>query len=171
MSTRSIIARTDFDGWTGVYCHSDGNPTWQGHQIWQLVRDFKGDLPAMMAFLCDGEHQSGWSWLPASRAEHDGQQPAWSILGETHRPCYFHWRGDTGSMVTRSTDGDTWAEWAYAINERTGKLFVYVAKHEGQNQTAWRLVRAGDEYGVDLLDDSEPDWAAIEQRGDAARAA
>lgn len=172
MSTRSIVARTTGDSWEGVYVHSDGYPTWQGHQLWQLVRSFQGDLPALMAFLCDGEHQSGWSWLPADRAEHETPLPMFEGH-EPNKPCYFHWRGDTDSMVTRSTDGDTWAEWAYAINEKTGKLFVYVAKYEGPKQTTWRLVRAGqdDEYAVDLLAEHEPDWQAIEERGDALRAA
>src|SRR5262249_46463519 len=66
--------------------------------------------------------------------------------------CYCHGdRNEDGDATVTSEDKDTWCEWAYAINERTGKMFVY-----GRKSRQWKLGGA-----VDLRGEEPSDWEAF----------
>jgi len=63
MSTRSIIAKPEGDGWEGVYHHWDGYPSGVGVELLTIYRSvFGGDLDAMTKYLIDDE-PVGWSTI------------------------------------------------------------------------------------------------------------
>lgn len=63
MSTRSVIARRNGNGFTGVYHHWDGYPSGLGATLFQLRNGhFKGDTQKMLSFLID-QHPAGWSTI------------------------------------------------------------------------------------------------------------
>lgn len=63
MSTRSVIARKQGSGFSGVYHHWDGYPSGLGQTLFELRNGhFKRNTSAMLAFLID-QHPAGWSTI------------------------------------------------------------------------------------------------------------
>lgn len=95
MSTRSVIARKNGTGFTGVYHHWDGYPSGLGATLFELRnKHFKGDTAAMLAFLID-EHPAGWSTIngadflyPPSTGSNDNIKPC-DLCG---KPTWAHYR-------------------------------------------------------------------------------
>ena len=155
MATRAVIARTTGDGWAGVYHHWDGYPSGLGVTLNQLAQPegpFGGDLERMMRTLID-EHPAGWSNIE----DIDWSQPAgFREAGfESKGPeCYCHGGRHEKAHPIRSWDEDWWGtEYAYAVNERTGKMFVYEFRWSSND---WVL--AGE---VDLRDAATAAWMAV----------
>ena len=149
MSTRAIVGVPWGDGVRGRYVHSDGYPTHLGAALWRLVaEDFGGDeLAELVCWL----GPDGWSWIVPDSPE------GWG------RP-YNNGKSDTpeGWWVTApalSDDDDHGGtEWGYALTASTLTVF----------RIGWNVGHARP-VGVFRWSDPEPDWAAVEEAGDAMR--
>lgn len=169
MGTRSVIARVKGDGFEGVYQHWDGYPSHTGRELYAMARRYihecgqEDGLRRMMAHLID-DHPTGWS------TAFPGTHTDFKTGEETHHDgeCYCHTRGEGVHRDRFITDtGDACgAEWAYAINERTAKMFVFerlagrghMSSFAGMESPESRWTLRGT---VDLCG-PEPDWKAME---------
>jgi hypothetical protein len=61
MSTRSIIARPEGDGFAGRYCHWDGYPTCRGAQIWEAMKELDGDVEKLIGYAIREDDPGYWS--------------------------------------------------------------------------------------------------------------
>ena len=153
MSTRSVIARIDKDVFVGRYHHSDGYPSGVGKTLYTLYNGFfKRDATRMLEVLID-EHPAGWSNINgADFSKRIGYHER--NHGTTDCPqCYCHGSRHEEANLINSTDIGWDIEWAYAINDKTGQMFI----HTGQ--------ACRDIVAIVDLNGPEPDWEAIEARG------
>lgn len=68
MSTRSVIARPEGDGFIGRYAHWDGYPTCRGAQLWQSFKEL-GSAEALRKYaIREGEKGYWSSYQPPSEA-------------------------------------------------------------------------------------------------------
>lgn len=151
MSTRSVVARVGKHEGTfeGRYVHWDGSPSTRGPLLWQIIRkQFKGDLKKALVHLID-EHPAGWSSLE-------------------HGNCYCHprrsknaeWRRRKPEPAVLFTDkdmADTDAEWVYAFDEESNRLFIRDIRHKEDaglvelcgrmpTQKQWYEIECGDDF-------------------------
>lgn len=167
MSTRSAIARTNGDGFRGVYHHWDGYPTRLGKTLWQIHHGhFQGDLTRMLRVLIDG-HPAGWSTINSKDFR---LKPGFINIGKPDdgRPqCYCHGaRREKADPVDQSSDAGM--EWAYVFDETKSTMAVLM-RVDGQGERAIGMFGAvqADAFhwsvrGVFDLRGEEPDWEALE---------
>ena len=153
MSTRSAIAQPAGDGWAGVYCHSDGCPTWNGRRLWEAYhREFGRDVASMRKALID-DHPQGWSLL--LERPYGPDEPEMPIVCTCPSP--------------ESKCDPLFIEWAYVLGDR--ELWVYEAS---QTKPGLGVTNNVDTTYVHRLvgafpwDGDEPDWEAIKRRVQAA---
>jgi hypothetical protein len=128
----SVIARTAGDSWEGRHHACEGDPSGLGLALLDLAQPagpFGGDLEKLLTVLLD-EHPAGWvtivhvDWSQRPGHTHlDHRAPD----SRTERPqCLCQGdRCDEPRPLIRS-HGEGWGTaWAYAINARTAKMFVY----------------------------------------------
>ena len=163
MSTRSAIAYASGDGWHGVYCHSDGDPTGQGPQVWNAVQHACGGNARRFRDTFIARHPAGWSSF-------SGNKDGW---------CYCH-DHETGKRTSRrdnapmpvcsdheADNSALFIEWVYVVG--TNALTVYTSIRgngetvEADPRYVWGLV------GTYPLDAPEPDWEGVEACGDALK--
>jgi hypothetical protein len=117
MSTRSIIAEPQGDGFRGRYCHSDGYPSHNGKTLFAIVqRD--GVAKARQTLLHDSTY---WSSISGEQ-----EPPSYGIGDErfAHVPGY----GTSGPGQDVEQDdwieelGDWGTEWTYILGDTA--LFV-----------------------------------------------
>lgn len=177
MSTRACIARTDANGWSGRYHHSDGYPTHLGRVLFNLYRKhFHSDAEAMLKFLLD-DHKAGWSFL-GSPVEAGGvtdyNMPAGYVNDYqslyqkgadgradfskpiVHGPiCLCHGDCSHPTNTIRSKDDPSGLEWAYVISPALRFMYVYQPDYSSDS-ASWKLVSTVN------LDGPEPDWTFVE---------
>jgi hypothetical protein len=144
------------DGFAGRYHHFDGYPTGLGKRLYEVV----GQLGVKRALeLLVDEHPVGWSSIDGCDIT---AEPGYGGKYDdtSHGPrCYCHGeRHEEGDWLLTDQGDDGGAEWAYAISERAAVMTVYKWRYGPER---WQLVE------VVRLDDPEPDWEAIEQKGEA----
>ena len=117
MSTRSNLAYKTKDGYSGIYCHSDGYPTWRGKQIWEIIQglykethDYKEAIDKFIKDYIKG-HPGGWSSFPLS--------------------CYCH-RGENEScsnmIVTSKNPDPLFMEWVYILDRDDASMTILKSK-------------------------------------------
>lgn len=149
MSTRSIVGRTEGDGFAGRYVHWDGYPMYQGPILWAWVRAHLSDRDGLRAELdAFVDEHTGYNLLLRAEAS------APSALASE---CYCHARGDGFDPTDRPlTVGDpvdlSDAEWAWSVDAEAARLALWVPSGGG-----WQL------RFVWYVDDEEPDWAVVER--------
>lgn len=76
MSTRSVIARPDGDGFAGTYAHWDGYPTCRGRQLWQTMQELDS-IHALRDYAIREGSPGYWSSYQApSTALEEAKKPA-----------------------------------------------------------------------------------------------
>jgi len=152
MSTRSVIATTQGDGWQGVYCHFDGYPTCRGPRLWKVLSDCGFDRDRFEAEVLT-PHPGGYSSFPET--------------------CYCHDPRHDPTNVMRYTEADEEAsalfiEWVYVVGRNV--LTIYTCVPTGEERRCenddgrWWMEPAYRWVVVTQvpLDGPEPDWQAIE---------
>ena len=152
MSTRAVIARQTFDGWEGVYQHSDGYPTGLGRELWRCLHsaEYAGDVTRFLEDVIDA-HPRGWSHFGLAIPRDQWDAYVESGFSEEFfkrhavRECYCHshyfaardgscapdsehHKPDAPSGIVTydpSADGADGLEWAYCFN--FGSLTVFAA--------------------------------------------
>lgn len=152
MSTRSVIARPDGDGWQGRYCHWDGYPTCRGRQLWQTF-DQLGTVEAVRSYAIKEGTPGYWSsFLPPERLVREqakprkvvcrlcqgtGIRPDWAqvhLPGPGCNGCRDSgladnsdradgFRSDNGEGWITSTGDDMGTEWAYVLADHALIVF------------------------------------------------
>jgi hypothetical protein len=160
MSTRSVIAVAHGDTWEGVYCHSDGYPTWLGPELWTTFHArYGGDVAAFEAQAIQA-HRYGYSSFPDD--------------------CYCHGQWDpreAQEMVYTAEDEEHSAlliEWVYVFSRRVLTVFTSVdtgRKHRLDGPHGWWMEPVYRWTLVEQIDlqGLEPDWDEVEARGDQVR--
>lgn len=151
MSTRSIVAVAEGDGWKGQYHHSDGYPTGMGACLWLGLKD-KSDDELAAFFDTLNAHTSGWSEFQLR-----GDNGPTGVYLDTGR-CYCHWEGREETFDNTRTAEQPFGfreEYLYVISLHTRKMFIYDTHDEYD-----RLIGT-----ADLQPDAdEPDWELIEDK-------
>lgn len=156
MSTRSVVAKVEGDGFVGRYCHSDGYPTARGRELFQTYRDL-GNAEAVIKYAVrEGESGYWSSFCPPSanpqevdrstpEGEHDFQN-------QYKLRYHFNWCYEEDNTDLIRSWGDDWGtEWAYVIAENGLSVF----KRDYASKT-WRLIGT-------YKWNEEPDWEAVER--------
>jgi len=152
MSTRSIIAIPEGDGWKGRYVHYDGYPTGVGQTVWHIVKT--AGLAEAARILTS--KPIGWSGISDNP---DGTPPI--NPGYDHEPGYGYAyipEDDTEDWWIHSTDTDkSWCEWYYILADNG----LWVGTLDGADYTPHHIAIIP--WGGD-----EPDWYQIQALGVAA---
>jgi hypothetical protein len=139
MSTRSVVAFQEGDGWRGRYVHSDGYPSARVPDLLKIVE--RDGVDAAIKTIT--ETWAGWSSLHATQPEIAGVAPdpdaGWGTPGFTayllapggmygdgrfaNVPGYgIAYTTESGQIDADHwidhTDTDIWLEWAYVLNDR-----------------------------------------------------
>lgn len=141
MSTNSVLAIQDGDGWRGRYCHSDGYPTHVGRVLWNEIKEAGFD--AFEHFLVEGRGTHGVSDLD---------------LGFLTAPVEKGWvdYGAPGNLrVYRDRPGEESLAPMWISHEPFD--WVYVATPEALT------VLKGEKIWTCPFAALEPDWAEIEE--------
>jgi hypothetical protein len=133
-----------------------------GAALFELANtQFKGKLEAMLKVLLD-DHPAGWSTIMGRQGAADFSKPVGYVDINrrddyySNRPkCYWHGDRHDEAWEVKSTDPETWCEWAYVINAEKHAMVVLeeVGRH---GETEWRVAAVVD------LDEPEPSWEAID---------
>jgi hypothetical protein len=172
MSTRSVVAKPNGDGFIGRYCHWDGYPSCRGQQIWQTYQEL-GNAEAVREYALKPDSGGGsWSsYCPPSEVE----------KREAEKPEYRNDSNETWNTFTQN--GDWWidsnaddcgTEWAYVIGDNHLSVFERRYGKPGQDEghgTGMFGMGASDTesggywglVGVYNWTGSEPDWNKVEQ--------
>lgn len=151
MSTRSVVARAEGDGFRGRYVHSDGYPTSRGPTLWALIK--RDGTQKVLKTIVD-EHY-GWSSL---NLRDNVLSPGYNddgrfVVVPGYGIAYTVKDGQSSPDEFITQEKPDWGvEWAWVLNRSA--LSVFVANGE-----RWNLVE------VVNLDGPEPDWAEIEAKG------
>lgn len=153
MSTRSIIGHPYGDGFRGRYCHWDGYPTYNGKQIWDIVKRDGIDRATAILFYKNFQ----WSSLNIDKVKPDVMNGEdWANVVPGYGTVYTDATDDDWVTWTGSEEDDLWCtEWAYIIDEFSFTLSIF--KIDGNQVT---LVTS-----VNMYNDPEPDWEAIQMKG------
>ena len=169
MSTRSVVARVEGDGFRGRYVHSDGYPASRGPVLFALYHDtFQRDAERMMSVLLD--HHYGWSSLDPA----EGTEGSWKAksgygtgLLEIYSDGRFVQVPRVGVAYTTEQDqttedewytqddADVFLEWAYAVDVESRTLTTFTAEKDG-SEYRWKPVNFAS------LDRAQPDWGQLE---------
>lgn len=145
MSTRSVLARPDGDGFIGRYAHWDGYPTCRAAQLWQTYRELGSAAKVREYAIKEGQKGYWSSYAPPSKAEVEATKPDTVTChlcnGTGQRPDGLHgvrwtqagcngcsgtgqernsdksdgWRPENADNMIRSDGDDCGTEWAYVI--------------------------------------------------------
>jgi hypothetical protein len=151
MSTRSVIAKPEGDGWKGVYCHWDGYPTHRGKQVWAAFHEL-GSADALREYAI--REKGYWSSFAV---------PSTTRAGD--------WVDQVDDQFVDSQGDDCGTEWCYVIGDR--ELYVLDRRWGTPNSDDGKMVGmfgcgadAGKGYwklvGTYPWDGDEPNWEKIE---------
>jgi hypothetical protein len=151
VSTRSIIAIPDGDGWKGRYAHCDGYPEWMGRNLWRIVQ--RDGLEKARSVLVEDNFY--WSSVNADQAMHlddyqrDGRFAAvvdYGICGTEHQASPDEW-------ITH--EDNSWCQWVYVLGA-DGLLVGTVGwtdDKSGADPISW--------VGMCPWHNTEPEWPAL----------
>jgi hypothetical protein len=181
MSTRGAIARVYFDGWRGVYQHSDSYPTYLGQELWhQLWGKYNGAVKEMLIDAID-LHPGGWSSYPEVCYCHDPHFSERDGSSAKDSP-YYRKDGPKGTLTSKSCD-PLFIEWVYVFapdrrfltiffNTTVKKLvpgqhgqFIQTSRTrhmDGRIEVESSHYYVHRPFQVYSLDGPEPDWKGID---------
>ncbi len=180
MSTRSVIAERQGDGWRGVYHHSDGYPHGLGCYIFRLIRQkYKGNVRTFLDYALG--HDGGWSHIFPGRLLVAGKGGRDHYSEREAFQCFCHGYfarrdkvkpGQGGGVQTHDKHGFD-IEWVYVLDPEAKTMAVI--KHAASDScpdrpSLSRGVRHGPDFGLKAvvnLDGEEPDWWAMEGKNPA----
>ena len=156
MSTPSIIAIPDGDGFKGRYCHSDGYPTQQLLRLHKVITEtFGGDIDAALQVLLYDNY--GWSSLCAVE-----DPPEWYDKADER----FKWVPNVGCAYTLKQDPpDLWCEYHGEDMLYVDAAWVYVIDPSSRRITVFYVDDAPHYVGgfnIDTLDLSDEHLTEIE---------
>lgn len=146
MATRSIIARTDGDGWTdGVYVHWDGSPSSRIPVLTDLVARADGDVASVLDVLTSAISGGGWSVInPCSQKEDGRSLDGRGEFVEGYGIRYLDNPGEV-SFAWHGEDIDfAGAEYVYAIDPASGVCAVFEIGWRGETPEALTLLKTVD---------------------------
>jgi hypothetical protein len=170
MSTRSVIARTEGDGFVGRYCHWDGYPTNRGAQLFAAYRELDNDAEALRKYAIREGESGTWSsfQVPSELTEFDRSTPEGEA--EFQKASDAGWTKSEGDDSLVNSSGDDWGtEWAYVIEDRgllvfdrrwgkpdadDGKMVGMFGQGADAGDGYWKLVGT-------YTWDAEPDWGTV----------
>ena len=150
MSTRSVVARVEGDGFVGRYCHWDGYPTHRGKQLFQAYREL-GNADALVKYAVRKGESGYWSSfcppsenpVEADRSTPEGEDAFQKSLST------INWAHEEDNFDLISSQGDDWGtEWAYVIDDKGLTVFENLGKWAYIGTYKW---------------DAEPDWESVEK--------
>lgn len=143
MSTRSIVAIPEGDGWKGRYVHFDGIPLGVGKSIWKIV--VRDGIDAAIDTLVHKHY--GWSAI-----DHDDRSWFDNESGHVHGYGLAYEPEDQGDWWIHAQDTDkSWCEWFYVITQ-TGLAVGWLSGPDYVPMYA----------GFVRWDDPNPDFRAIQ---------
>jgi hypothetical protein len=160
MSTRSIIAISNGDGWKGRYCHSDGYPSWNGRVLWNAIAKHPDGPEKAIAVLEEFLSDNGPGAFGISFISDD------SFLADM---CLASWEDRPGGAgnpdgnvrVYKGRPGEDGPGWWYDNTKSDREEYLYVASLGGL--MVFETHRDGDKLlGTFRYDEPEPDWDAVE---------
>jgi hypothetical protein len=162
MSTRSIIAIPNGDGWKGRYCHSDGYPSWNGRILWNAIAKHPDGPEKAIAILEEFLSDDGMGAWGISSINDDSFLTDMRFSSWEDRAGGFG--GSDGNIrVYRNRVGEEPGDW-YDNTTTDREEYLYIASSGGLMvfDTA-----SGDKLlGTFRYDEPEPDWNAIENGDD-----
>lgn len=166
MSTRSVIAIPDGDGWRGRFCHWNGYPTWNGRQVWAIVqRDGLEEAQRQLVLNTTG----CWSSIDVNRPDLTGVRA--NRKAEFDTLPYTKWAFTLEGKNARNISGygvrivEKGTDWWFTSDKPDSHIeWVYVLSPGGL------LVQHGTTIvGLFRWDGPEPNWGHIECGEDFAR--
>jgi len=150
MSTRSVLAIQNGDGFKGRYAHYDGYPTNRAVQLFQTYKELFNDAELVRQYAVKPNLNGHWSsYCPPSEVS---EREADKTITGMNRPTYNE---DTSNEGWIYSDGDHWGtEWAYVIGDKA--LSVFSWRYEGEGEGSWVFSGAYDW-------DKEHDWEKLEK--------
>lgn len=168
MSTRSVVARVEGDGFVGRYCHWDGYPTNRGKQLFQAYREL-GSADALIKYAIREGESGYWSSFCApseNPVEADRSTPEGEAEFQKSGSANWAHEADNTDLITSS--GDDWGtEWAYVIADYGLSVFerLYGESPDWsseEDRKRWRDTANWQLIGTYKWDE-EPDWDAVER--------
>lgn len=148
MSTRSVIARPDGDGFAGRYAHWDGYPTCRGAQLWQTFTELGENATILRAYaIKEGENGYWSSYQTPSRQAREAQKP--EFIDEPCNLCDATGKrtdmivangcnGCAGTGVSHRTYGDGVRQGGWTVEENGS----WVTSYADDMGTEWAYVLA-----------------------------
>lgn len=173
MSTRSVVARVEGDGFVGRYCHWDGYPTNRAKQLFQAYREL-GSADALIKYAIREGDSGYWSsFCPPSEGpvEADRTTPEGeaAFQNEYKTGTHSNWCFEKDNEKLVESSGDDWGtEWAYVIDDKGLSVFermydqsLWSDSSEKESRDAFRASVHWAYIGTYKWD-SEPNWEAVE---------
>jgi hypothetical protein len=175
MSTRSIIAIPEGDGFKGRYCHGDGYPTWQLKSLHTVITEtFNGDVEAAVNALVFENY--GWSSISGEQ-----DPPEWYANTYKNEPR-FKWVPGIGCAYTttklddgyQQTTDDEWlvfqgdkpvdtdTEWAYVIDTSSRRISVFKVNYIPNAKGFQKRAHYIGGFNIDTLDTSDEHLTEVE---------
>jgi hypothetical protein len=162
MSTRSVLARVEGDGFVGRYAHCDGYPTARGKELFESYRQLGEDAEMLRQYAIREGESGYWSSYKTPDeyvASPDRSTPEGEAAFQSFN--YPHgWTpdGEGGQLI--NSNGDNWGtEWAYVIADKGLSVFENRYRDGDYKKPFW--------YHIGTYKwDEEPDWAKVEATND-----
>ena len=168
MSTRGFVGVGELTSWDACYNHSDSSPKRLGSEVWQVAQDFLRHDGHLRKFAQHLRVCTEWGQMVEMIAD---SNPASNLPHPAN------------SLITSTNVDWLHMEWGYIVDPATNILHIFAGlietpviynleyirpdgRHDtrsGQSRYTGVLVASWD------LQEAEPDWAAVEQTGEAMR--
>ena len=152
MSTRSVLAVQNGDGFKGRYAHYDGYPTSRAAQLFQTYKELFNDAELVRQYAVKPSLNGSWSSYcpPSEVAEREANKPDYQTSNYTYNE-------DTNNEGWIYSDGDHWGtEWAYVIGDKALSVFSWRYQDEDYTEGSWVFCGAYDW-------NKEHDWEKLEK--------
>lgn len=138
MSTRSVIAVQEGDGWKGRYVHSDGYPTAKVPELLALVE--RDGLDTVVRRITKDRY--GWSSLNPEQPDITGVAPYEGRLFGEGAPAY----GSAEYVATMLAPGNMYGDGRFANEPGYGMAYTTVS---GQSDPDEWITHDGDNWGTE----------------------
>jgi len=139
MSTRSVLAIQNGDGFKGRYAHWDGYPSCRAVQLFQTYKELFNDAELVRQYAVKPNLNGSWSSYspPSEVANREASKPDSRTMNDTYNE-------DTSNEGWIYSDGDHWGtEWAYVIGDKALSIFFWKYS-EGYTEGSWVFCGAYD---------------------------
>ena len=164
MSTRSIIARPEGDGFAGVYAHWDGYPTCRGSQLWRTMREL-GSAQAVRDYAIREGQPGYWSsYMPPDENAKNDAKPEFQTCtlcdGSGIRP---DWAGTCGYEGCNGCGGEPRGKGTGLMSNRerhdgwVGTSTNWLTSYGDDGGTEWAYVVSDEALGIFVRRFGTPD--------------